>query len=279
MSDKNGWELDPEDDSVVLVAAVGRQLKLWREAAGMDAAELAAAIGYSRDLVYKVERGLRVPQPDYLERADEVLEAGGKLAALRKDLAEARYPKKVRDIAKLEREAVELGSYNNSVIDGLLQTEAYARAVFGSCRPPFSEAEIERYVAARMARQEIVDASAAEPVFSYVMCEAALRRPLGGRMVMRRQLEHLVEAGHLRNVELQVLPLALEENSGLDGPFRLLKLMDGTMVGLGGVQLFSHVITDHKQVQALDLLYGVIRAQALSPQKSLAFIEKVLGET
>ncbi|MEU5129901.1 helix-turn-helix domain-containing protein [Streptomyces mobaraensis] len=279
MSDENGWELDPDDESVVLVAAVGRQLKLWREAAGMDAAGLAAAVGYSRDLVYKVERGLRVPQPDFLERADEALGAGGKLAALRKDLAEARYPKKVRDIAKLEREAVELGSYNNSVIDGLLQTEAYARAVFTNRRPPFGQDEIERRVAARMARQEIVAASAQQLFFSFVLCEATLRRAIGGRMAMRQQLERLLEIGQWRNVELQVLPLRSEQNSGLEGPFRLLKLADSTMVGLYEVQLVSRVVTDAKELQVLDLRYGVVRAQALGPQESLAFVEKVLGET
>ncbi|MBZ4322385.1 helix-turn-helix domain-containing protein [Streptomyces huiliensis] len=279
MSDENGWELDPEDESMVLVAAVGRQLRLWREAAGMEAAELAAAVGYSRDLVYKVERGLRVPQPGFLERADEALGAGGKLAALREDLAEARYPKKVRDIAKLEREAVELGSYNNSVIDGLLQTEAYARAVFANRRPPFGQDEIEWRVAARMARQEIVTASARRPFFSFVLCEATLRRSVGGRMAMRQQLERLLEIGQWRNVELQVLPLHSEVNSGLEGPFRLLKLTDSTMVGLYEVQLASRVVTDAKELQVLDLRYGVVRAQALGPQESLAFVEKVLGET
>ncbi|MER5784398.1 helix-turn-helix transcriptional regulator [Streptomyces mobaraensis] len=279
MSDETGWELDPEDESVVLVAAVGRQLKLWREAAGMDAAELAAALGYGRELIYKVERGERVPQPRFLEKADELLGAGGKLAALREDLTEARYLKKVRDIAKLERDAVELWAYGNSVIDGLLQTEAYARAVYINRRPPFGQDEIERRVAARMARQKTFTTSARQPFFSFVLCEATLRRPIGGRTAMRQQLERLLEVGQCRNVELQILPLRSEENCALDGPFRLLKLTNGTMVGLYEVQLFSRVVTDAKELQVLDLRYRAARAQALGPQESLAFVEKVLGET
>ncbi|EMF02259.1 helix-turn-helix domain-containing protein [Streptomyces mobaraensis NBRC 13819 = DSM 40847] len=279
MSDENGWELDPDDESVVLVAAVGRQLKLWREAAGMDAAALAAALGYGRELIYKVERGERVPQPRFLEKADELLGAGGKLAAMREDLTEARYLKKVRDIAKLERDAVELWAYDNSVIDGLLQTEAYARAVYTNRRPPFAQDEIERRVAARMARQKTVTASARHPSFSFVLCEATLRRTIGGGTAMRQQLRHLLEIGRRPNVELQVLPLRSEENCGLDGPFRLLKLTNGTMVGLYGVQLFSRVVTDAKELQVLDLRYRAARAQALGPQESLVFVEKVLGET
>ncbi|MFF4405695.1 helix-turn-helix domain-containing protein [Streptoverticillium reticulum] len=279
VTEDSGWELDLDGESVVTVAAVGRQLRLWREAAGLPASELARTIGYSAELVYKVEGGTRIPKPDFLDRADEALGAGGKLAAMKKDIAEARYPKKVRDLAKLEQEAVELGAYNNSVIDGLLQTEEYARAVFGNRRPPFTEDEVERRLAARLARQEIIDTSAAPPVFSYVLCEATLRRPIGGRMVLRRQLERLLKSGQLPNVDLQVLPLSREENCGLGGPFRLLKLKDGTAVGLDEVQLASRVTTDPKETQILDMRYGIIRAQALSPRESLAFIEKVLGET
>lgn len=277
--DEPGWELDPEDESVVVIAAVGRQLKLWREAAGMPVAGLAAAIGYGADLVYKVEKGTRVPQPEFLERADEVLGAGGKLAATKRDVAESRFPKKVRDLARLERDAVELSSYNNSVIQGLLQTEEYARSVFNTRRPSFSEEQLQQRVAARMARQQLIDSSTVMPAFSFVQCEATLRRPIGGRMVMRRQLERLLEVSQLRNVDMQVLPLSREENSGLGGPFRLLRFKEGTTVAHSEVQLTSHVITDPKEIQVLEVRYGTIRAQALTPRESVAFIEKVLGET
>lgn len=96
---------------------------------------------------------------------------------------------------------------------------------------------------------------------------------------MRRQLEHLLDAGRFRNVDLQVLPLDREDNAGLAGSFRLLRLRDGSTVGHNEVQLVSRVITDPKEVQVLDIRYGIIRAQALTPRESLAFIEKVLGET
>ncbi|WP_064455916.1 helix-turn-helix domain-containing protein [Streptomyces hygroscopicus] len=276
MSEDQGLE---EDDSGAVMRAVGRQIKLWREAAGLKQAEFGALIGYGEELVSAVERARRIPRPEFLDKADEVLGADGKIAAMKKDVAEARYPKKVRDLARLEAEAVELGSYNNSVIDGLLQTEEYARAVFGSRRPAFTEDELERRVAARLARQEVIAAPKTRLVFNFVQCEATLRRPLGGRMVMRRQLERLLEAGQLRNVDLQVLPLSREENTGVDGPFRLLRLKEGVTVGLSEGQLISRVIANPKEAQMLDIRYGVIRAQALTPQESLAFIEKVLGET
>ncbi|MFS4091965.1 helix-turn-helix domain-containing protein [Streptomyces sp. AF1A] len=273
------WDAGLEDDEAgAVMRTVSRQLKLWREAAGLTQAEFGSAIGYGEELVSSVERGRRIPRPEYLDGADEVLGADGKIAALKQDVAEVRYPKKVRDLKKLEAEAVELCAYNNSVVHGLLQTEEYVRASMATRRPPFSEDELEQQVAARLARQEILSEVPLR-VFSFVQCESTLRRPVGGRMVMRRQLEHLLAAGRFRNVDLQVLPLDREDNAGLAGSFRLLRLRDGSTVGHNEVQLVSRVITDPKEVQVLDIRYGIIRAQALTPRESLAFIEKVLGET
>ena len=197
-----------DDEAGAVMKAVARQVKLWREAAGLTQTELGAAIGYGEELVSSVERGRRIPRPEFLDRADEVTGAGGKLAALKTDVAGIRYPKKVRDLAKLEAEAVELCAYANSVVHGLLQTPEYAGALYGMRRPPFAEDEVERLdVAARLARQEIFDRSMPSPVFSFVLEEVTpLRRPLGGRMVMRKQLERLLEVGRRRNVEIQVMP-------------------------------------------------------------------------
>lgn len=275
-----GWEawLDDEEAGAVMRTVV-RQLKLWREAAGLTQAEFGAAIGYGEELVPSVERGRRIPRPEYLDAADDALGADGKISAMKKDVAEIRYPKTVRDLKKLEAEAVELAAYNNSVIHGLLQTPEYARAVFSARRPPFTADELDQRLSARVARQEIVSETAGRPLFSFVQCESTLRRPLGGRMVMRGQLERLLLVGRFPNVDLQVLPLSHEENPGLAGSFRLLRLRDGTTVGHLEVQHISRVIADPKEVQLLEMRYGAIRAQALSPRESLALIEKVLGET
>ncbi|MEV0694441.1 helix-turn-helix transcriptional regulator [Streptomyces sp. NPDC050388] len=276
----NEWEAGQDDEEAgAVMRTVVRQLKLWREAAGLTQAEFGAAIGYGEELVSSVERGRRIPRPEYLDSADEVLRAGGKIAALKQDVAEVRYPKKVRDLKKLEAEAVELGAYNNSVVHGLLQTTEYARAIFNARRPGFTEDEVEQQVAARLARQEILDLTTGRRVFSFVQCESTLRRPIGGRMVLRQQIERLLEVAQWRNVDLQVLLLDREENSGTDGSFRLLKLRDGATIAFSEAPLSSRVMTDPKETTVLGIRYGVLRAQALSPQDSLAFIEKVLGET
>ncbi|GAA5613902.1 XRE family transcriptional regulator [Streptomyces platensis] len=277
-TDEAGWEPDPEDETRAVVEAVGRQLKLWREAAGLRPAELGKALGYGENLIYKIERGARIPRPELLDKADEVLDAGGKIAAMKKDVERARYPKKVRDLEKLETKAVELGAYGNHNINGLLQTEEYSRALYDMRRPSYSQDEIERHVAARMARQKIFERQPLTTL-TFVQEEVTLRRPLGGRMVMRRQLERVLEMGQLRHVEIQVMPTEREDHAGMSGELQLLKLGDGSAVGHWEGQLTNRVISNPKELRILELRYGIIRSQALTPRESLAFVEKVLAET
>lgn len=86
----SGWEawLGDEEAGAVMRTVV-RQLKLWREAAGLTQAEFGAAIGYGEEQVSSVERGRRIPRPEYLDAADRVLNAEGKISAMKRDVAEA----------------------------------------------------------------------------------------------------------------------------------------------------------------------------------------------
>lgn len=267
-----------DGESAAVLKAVGRQIKAWRERAGLRQSELGAAIGYGGEQVSSVERGRRVPKPEFLDKADEVLEAGGLIAAMKRDVAEARYPKKVRDLARLENESVELAAYESHNVHGLLQTEEYARALFRMRRPVLTDEVVEQGVTARLARQTVF-ANQPAPIFSFVQEEVTLRRPLGGRTVWRRQLERLLEIGGLRHVEIQVMPTDRCDHAGMAGPFQLLRLTGGSTVGHVDVQRFSRLVSHPQDVQPLEIQYGIIRAQALTPLESLTFIEKVLGET
>ncbi|MGW1269323.1 helix-turn-helix domain-containing protein [Streptomyces sp. NPDC002491] len=278
-ADEPGWEVDPDDDwGIAVVETVGRQLKLRREAVGMRAADFGLAVGYGEDLVYKIESGKRIPRPEYLDKADRVLGAGGLLSAMKEDVKKVRYPKNVREIAKLEAQAVELGVYVGLSLHGLLQTPEHARALFEVWQPVYSPEEAERRVAARMARKSIFERSPA-PALSFVQEEATLRRPVGGTMVWRQQLEHLLEVGQLRHVTLQVMPTSSEAHPGLSGKIEVLKFPDGTAVGRSDGAYNGRPISDPKQLRILELRYGTIRAQALTPRESLTFIDQLLGET
>ncbi|MDH6435386.1 transcriptional regulator with XRE-family HTH domain [Streptomyces sp. SAI-144] len=274
-----GWEVDPDDEwGVAVIATVGRQLKLRREAVGMRAGEFGEAVGYGEDLVYKIEGGKRIPRQEYLDRADEVLGAGGLIAATWEDVKKVRYPKKVRELAKLEGQAVEIGVYESNSVHGLLQTAEHARALFEAAQPPYSQDDVERMVVARLARQSVFDRDPA-PSIHFVLEEAVVRRPVGGTMVWRQQLERLLEAGRLRSVTLQIMPTYSDAHPGLDGKIELLKFPDGTAVGRSDGAFNGRPITDPKQLRILELRYGTIRAQALPPRESLALVEQLLGET
>ncbi|KUH39292.1 helix-turn-helix domain-containing protein [Streptomyces kanasensis] len=278
-ADEPGWEVDPDDESgAAVVATVGRQLKLRREAAGLRAAELGDLIGYGEDLVYKVEAGKRIPRPEYLDKVDRVLKASGLIAAMKKDVEEVRYPKKVRDLAKLEARAVELLSYGDHNLHGLLQTEEYARALLGTRRPTLTCDELERALAARMARQGIFSRTP-PPDMSFVLEEVTLRRPIGGTIVQHRQLEQLLELGRLPNVDIQVMPTDRWDHPGTGGRIQVLKFDDGAAVGRADEEFGGRPVSTPKHVRVLELRYGIIRAQALTPRESLALIEEVLGET
>jgi transcriptional regulator with XRE-family HTH domain len=278
-TDKPGWEVDPDDDwALAVVATVGRQLRLRREAAGMRVVDFAVAVGYGDDLVYKIESGKRIPRPEFLDMADELFNAGGLISAMKEDVKKVRYPKKVRDLAQMEGRAVELQLYDPLNVHGLLQTPDYARGLLLMRRPAYSAEEVERFISARVARKTIFERDPA-PELSFVLEEWTLRRPLGGKARLRHQLEHLLEVGQLRNVELQVMPMDREEHAGLAGGIEVLKFEDGSMVGRSTAVANGRAVSEPRQLRILELRYGIIRAQALTPRESAAFIEQLLGET
>jgi transcriptional regulator with XRE-family HTH domain len=176
----------------------GRQLKLCRERAGLDRAELGARTGYSASTIASFEQGRRIPPPKFIDRADEVLDAGGLLRAGKEELGRAQYPAFFRDAARFEAKAVELHAYDAHGLKGLLQTEEYARAVFRMWRPLLDEEVIEDRVVARVARQAIFTRRPA-PHLSFVIEEAVLHKRIGGQEVWRGQLEHMMLIGQRRN--------------------------------------------------------------------------------
>nr|WP_245984184.1 helix-turn-helix transcriptional regulator [Streptomyces tateyamensis] len=266
-----------QDDGAGFLRSFGLQLKLLRERRKLSRAELGALLGYGEDQIASVELGRRIPKPEFIDKADEVLDAGGVLKAMKGEVQRARYPAFFRDAAKLEAESVELHAYDALVMNGLLQTEEYARAVFTMMRPPLDDDVIDQRVAARLARQSLFDRRPA-PLASFVIDESVLRRPIGGPQVLRGQLEELLLVGQRRTVEIQVMPLSRPQNAGLAGPFTLIETKDGRRVAYVEVQNVSHVHAERHLVRGLEVKYGILRAQALTPQESMGFVERLLGE-
>ncbi|MFF2144332.1 Scr1 family TA system antitoxin-like transcriptional regulator [Kitasatospora sp. NPDC058190] len=264
-------------------SAVGKLIKFFRERAGITQKELARLSGYSEDLVGAVERGLRTPRIEYLTKVDDLLNAGGALRLVADDVMKAkirvsqRHPAFSRAFTQEEAKAIEIHEYSSLHIPGLLQTEAHARALYDMRRPWLSVEQVDKWVAARLERQEILTRWPL-PVMSWVIDESALRRPLGGWDVHQEQLRHLLKVAEIRGLELQVMPLDRTENAGMGGSFILLTPSGRSQIAYVEVQHVNRLITDPEEVRKMAARYGTLRGQALTMRESLALIEKILGE-
>ncbi|MCX4765554.1 helix-turn-helix domain-containing protein [Streptomyces sp. NBC_01275] len=260
-----------------VVTAFGQSMKTLRVRAGMERDEFGRQLGYSASTVASFEQGRRIPSARTIEQADKVLEAGGLLTLWTEQVERAQYPVFFQGMAALEKKAIELLMYDTLVVNGLLQTEEYMRALLGMRRPPLNSETIEQRVTARLTRQQIFERRPA-PLLSFVLDESVLRRKYGGKDVHRGQLEHILLVGQKRNVEIQVMPLDCEESAGVDGPFTVVTRKDGKKFVYAEAQGTSALETDPEQTVLAAARYGIIRGEALNARESTDFLEGLLGE-
>lgn len=124
----------------------------------------------------------------------------------------------------LEEAAASISWYESELVPGLLQTEAYARAIIGTDKPGVDGAEIDLRVHVRMARQALLTRVTARPDLRIALNEAILRRPVGGIGVMSEQLRRLLDVSQLPNVDLRVVPFSTGLHHGIiSGPFVILQ--------------------------------------------------------
>ncbi len=209
-----------------LLADALRQL---REAAGYGLYEAAAHLGISSSKLSRIESGqTKRPKPVDVEAMLKLYGAGDQdrqmLLALARDTRAAGwwrdYPDAFRGaLPDLEAGAREIRAWENHYIPGLLQTEAYARAIFES--DGLSAEVVERRLAARMARQAILDQEH-PPALYALLDEAVLRKWVGGPAVMREQLLHLAEAATRSHICIRVVTHRAGAHPGMMGAFVLL---------------------------------------------------------
>lgn len=259
MTEGGPMSVTGEVSGVEVLRCVGRQIRLLRTRARLERAELGERVGYSPAMVAALEQGRRVPQPEFLTAADSALNACGVLGAAVDLMTHVRLGGAGRRVP----EAVAAWhGYATMTVPEPLRTAGYARALLRMARPLLPEEEIEERLAVRTARPPV-------PLLSCVVEESVLHRPYGGREVLREQLAHLWEAGRRRQVEVQVMPTALEDHAGTDGPFTLLESEDGRAPVAWAD---SRLTTGTAAVRALEQRYAALRAQALSPADSLVLI-------
>ena len=256
---------------------IGRQLALYRRASGYTQESLCARICAEYDTLASIEQGRRPLKPEPAAQLDELLDTKGALTVAVENLPDVdRYPVWAAEFIDREREAVTLSSYENQVVPGLLQTPAYARAVFRSRVPALTDEEIDEQVAARIERQEILDRRV-RPTLSFVLSEAVLKDRIGGEKTYRGQVEHLLASAELPCVSLQFLPFGRSTHAGLNGPFVLLETPEHEHLAYVETQRGSILVSEPGEVSVLQQKHATLRAQALTPEDSRTLLEN-LGE-
>ncbi|GGY25508.1 helix-turn-helix domain-containing protein [Streptomyces anulatus] len=262
---------------------VGAQLRHFRRLAGLTQAALAEQAGVGEDTIASIEQGRRALQLDMAIQLDELLDTKGTLrVAVEKIPRKERYQALVKDFVQYEQNAVSLLWYESQLVPGLLQTESYARFVFGCTYPPLEEEEIEKRVTDRLDRQKILERKP-RPILHFILEESILHTQLGDPEVMREQLLHLRRCMDLPFVTIQIMPRSTPRHAGLSGPLILLETPDHDGLAYIDGQLRGELYDEPADVSALMQRYGMLRSQALTVAESTrlldALLDALLGET
>ncbi|WP_228454307.1 helix-turn-helix domain-containing protein [Streptomyces alkaliphilus] len=266
-----------EPESSDSLKAFGAVVKAFRKRAGLTQEQFAPRVRYSLPTVASIEQGRRFPTMEFVDRAEEVLDAFGALRGAARHIS--RRPGLAgwfRQWATLEVEAVSLYTYECRLVPGLLQTEAYARTLFVNQLPPLGDDRIEAQWAARADRQRLLR-DKPNTAFGFILEEHLFLRRTGGPDVTRELIDHVLEVAGLRNVELQIMPLERHSHGGLHGPIQLLETPDNRWLGYCEGQESGQFVTEPKVVSTLHMRYARMRSQALSLEESVSLLKRMRG--
>ena len=283
----------PRAGGTVVRMMLGAQLRRLREAAGISPDQAGYEIRASRSKISRLEHG----RVGFKERdvrdlltlygvTDEQMKAG-LLAMVRQANVHGWWsqfgditPDWLETYLGLEAAASMLRSFDMQFVNGLFQTEAYARAVMILGRRGAPVADIDRRVSLRMGRQQLLTGPAPPRVWS-VMDEAALRRPVGGGAVMRGQLERLLEVGTLAQVTVQVVPFRRGGHAAAGGSFSVLRFAEPDLPDVVYIEQLTSAL--YLQGRAdLDHYMEILNqlsAEALTPADSAKLIKEIIRET
>jgi transcriptional regulator with XRE-family HTH domain len=283
---------DPSVDATVLRMLLGSQLRRLREAAGITPEQAGYEIRASRSKISRLENG-RVGLKSR-DMSDLLTLYGVTDEALRSRfltlVQQANTPDwwtKYSDILPdwfetylgLEAAAATIRSFEVQFVHGLFQTGDYARAVTRRGRKSAPADEIERRVALRLKRQELLSRPNPPRIWS-LMDEAVLRRPVGGPALMRAQFQHLIEVAELPQVTLQVVPFASGVHPGESGSFTVLRFQERDLPDVVYLeQLTGAIYLDQRSdVEHYLEVVDELSSEALTPAETTRFIEQIARE-
>ncbi len=295
----NGLPGEPPADSAdelrgptVLRMILGAQLRRLREAADVTPDQAGYEIRASRSKISRMEHG-RVGFKDR-DVTDLLTLYGITDEQMRaRMLASARHanapgwwskygdllPDWFEEYLGLEGAASVIRTFELQFVHGLFQTEAYARAVTLLGHKTAPADEIDRRISLRLKRQDIF-ASPEPPQAWSVMDEAVLRRSVGGRAVMRAQLERLAEVASLPQVTIQVVPFGGGGHAAAGGSFTILRFAEPELPDVVYIeQLTSALYLDGREdVDHYREVMNELSTQALTPDRTARFLAEITRE-
>ena len=271
---------------------VGAKLRRLRTDMGLSRKEAAEAIRASEWKIHRLENGqvgfkerdvidlLRlygVIDPDEVD-AFVVLSREANTPGWWQNYGDV-LPQWFRAYVDLESAATLIRTNEGQFIPGLLQTDDYMRAVVSGAHLDNSSEEVGRRVRLRLARQTLLTREHPPRIWA-VVDEAALRRPVGGREVMRGQLERLIDATKLPNVTLQILPFATGAHCAMVGAFSILRFADQELPDVVYLEhLTNAVYLDRRdEVERYLDVMELFCVQSEPPAKTVKLLSTILNE-
>ena len=266
------------------------ELRAHRAERGWTQADVAAKIMYSESLIAQVEtcRKAATPElaraldrvfatPGFTEESADVPGTAGTFGRLVVRLRNLPFPASFRSFAPHEADATALYIFEHSMVPGLLQTEAYARAILET-HPDVTEDVVSERLAGRLSRQAILGRDdPPPPVVCALLDQSVLMREIGGPAVMRDQLTHLAAVSRRPNITVQIIPNT-GAHPGLLGAFTVADL--GGSAGIVNLEDIAdgRVTEDAATVSMVALRFHSLRGDALSKGASRDLIEGVIRE-
>jgi transcriptional regulator with XRE-family HTH domain len=251
----------------------GDALRHLRERAGLTQAELAKRVFCSQPTISEIERGMTLAKSDFVASIDAAVEADGLLIKIWPVTTSGGYSPEL--LASLEAKALMILEWENRVVPGLIQTPAYMRGMLRAGRLRDTVEQIEKLLEKRVERQTILSREN-QPMTWVVMDECVLYRPYGGREAMREQLLSLEQAADQPSLVIQVMESAATRHPGGEGPLRIMQFKDSAPVWYtDGWYESGRLSEDKDEVSDAMMNFDMIRASAMSPDRSLEFIETV----
>lgn len=251
----------------------GWELRRQREAHSLKQGQLGEIIFCTGSLVGQIETTKKIPTRDFSERVDAALGTDGVFSRLVGLVLRSQLPTWFQPYADMEAKAAYISTYQAQLVHGLLQTEGYARALLGVDYPE----KVDEMAAARLDRQRILRGEN-PPALWVVLSEAALLQEVGGRDVMRAQLERLLGFRDDPWVQIQVLPFSVGQHTGMMGSFTLLRFEDDPDLFYVESYDQGHMTANPQVIKERSVGYARLQATALSPEDSATLIARVMEE-